>query len=68
MTRMLFVAASAIMDRRSREKFKLIKNDDRNWWYPYFHEDIITISLGGSSSGYQSEAKIIDIHRNQLRL
>ena len=63
-TRMLFAAASAIMDKRSREKFKLIKSDDRNWWLPYFHEDTITTSLGGSSSGFQFEAKMIGIHRN----
>ena len=63
-TRMLFAAASAIMDKRSREKFKLIKSDDRNWWLPYFHEDTITISLGGSSSGFQFEAKMIGTHRN----
>ena len=59
-TRMLFIAASAMMDERSREKFKLIKTGDMNWWSSLFHGQSITTALGGYSQGYRRDFVIID--------
>ena len=53
-TKMLFLAASTVMDSRSSEKFIFVNNNDRKWWTSFFHEDSITISLGGSSVGFAS--------------
>lgn len=58
LTRTLFIAASVFIDERSKAKINLIRNDDSRWFKSIFHPNILTVELGGHSSGN------IDLYRD----
>jgi hypothetical protein len=58
LTRTLFIAASVFVDERSKAKINLIRNDDSRWFESIFHPNILTVELGGHSTGN------IDLYRN----